>query len=129
MTHAIHLSILAKMAGICRLPSSAGIPAWAGEGEFISITRSSDELSIICPEDAIPTGTPCEKGWRVMKLEGPFKFSEIGILAAILEPLARARVSILAVSTFDTDYVLVKNDHLAHARVTLEGNGFIFSSP
>jgi hypothetical protein len=126
LTRPIHLSILAQKAGICRLPSNAGIPAWAGAGEFASITRTSDELSIICPEDAIPSGIPGEKAWRVMKLEGPFEFSEIGILAAILEPLARAGISILAVSTFDTDYVLVKEDCLARAREVLIAEGFIF---
>lgn len=126
MNHAIQLSILAQMAGICRLPSSAGIPAWAGESEFISITRTADELSIICPEENIPPEIRCESGWRVIKMEGPFAFTEIGILVRALQPLARAGISILAVSTFDTDYVLIKDDCLAQARAMLETEGFIF---
>ena len=128
MSEIIHLTILAGEAGICRLTPGSEIPSWAIQTGFYSITRTTDELSIICPVETIPDGVACETGWRVIKLEGPFEFSEIGILARILEPLAGARISILALSTYDTDYVLVKDDKLARARGVLDSAGFIFTN-
>ena len=85
------------------------------ESGFCSVTRTLDELSVVCLEDIVPEGVRCEKGWRALKLEGPFEFSEVGVLASVAGPLAEAGVSIFAVSTFDTDYVLVKDEQLESA--------------
>jgi hypothetical protein len=100
---------------ICRLDPGKPIPTWALEGPFYSITHSADELSIICDSRAIPKGMKTDNGWRAIQLEGPFDFSLIGIMLSVTTPLAEAGVSILAVSSFDTDYVLVKGINLANA--------------
>jgi uncharacterized protein len=94
---------------VCRFPSDAAIPVTMG-ASFISVTRTADELSIVCPADHVPQNIRCEAPWTCFKLEGPFAFTLTGVLASFLDPLAKAGVSIFAVSTFDTDYVLVKQE-------------------
>ena len=81
-------------------------------GNFSSITRTSDELSIVCPQSNVPIGIECEKDWRCLKVEGKLEFSQTGILASLATPLANAGISIFAISTFDTDYLLVKEEKL-----------------
>ena len=78
---------------------------------------------MVCPEEVVPEDVRSEGGWLALKLEGPFEFSEVGVLASVTAPLAEAGVGIFAVSTFDTDYVLVKEDHLASAVAALRGRG------
>lgn len=94
---------------VCRLPASSAVPPWAfAKGPLSSITRSERELSIICGEGAVPTGVRCERGWRVMKVENPLNFAQTGILVSLAAPLADAGVSIFTVSTFDSQYLMVK---------------------
>lgn len=95
---------------VCQLPPTASIPAWAEGAAFISITRTAEELSIVCPSNHAPQNGKCESPWTCFKLEGPFAFVLTGVLASFLDPLAGAGVPIFAVSTFDTDYVLVKEE-------------------
>ncbi len=92
---------------VCRLAPDTLPPAWALQGSFYSITRTPDELSIVCAESAVPDGTRCEKDWACLQLAGPFDFGLTGILEAFLRPLAEASVPIFALSTFDTDWVLI----------------------
>lgn len=99
----------------------AGAPGVGGS--FLSITRTADELSVVCPEEYAPEGAAVEVGWRAMKVEGTLDFSLVGILASISAPLADAGVGIFVVSTFDTDYVLVKEASLERAVSALEGAG------
>ncbi len=106
------LTLLEARLGICRLDATSEVPPWATAATLFSVTRTADELSIVCPEEFVPDGVRCERGWRGFKLEGPFEFSEVGILSAVAVPLAEAGVGIFAVSTFDTDYVLVKEERL-----------------
>ena len=105
----LNLSLLEGRLAICRLDANQPIPAWAGAGGFCSITRTAVELSIVCDEDRVPAEVRQEAGWRAFRVEGPLPFDATGILAAIAAPLAAAGVPIFAVSTFDTDYVLVKD--------------------
>lgn len=105
---------------IARLPPDAPIPEWAESAVFSSHTRTREELSIVCPESAVPDGVRQERGWAMLKLAGPFPFTDVGILSAFLAPLASEGVSILAISTFDTDYVLVRRTDLARALGALE---------
>ncbi len=107
---------------VCRLPPDAQLPLFA-ETEFTSITRTAEELSIVCPIDQAPQNTKCESPWTCFKLEGPFAFSLTGVLAAFLNPLAERGVPIFAVSTFDTDYILVKEEHVASALDALQAAG------
>jgi hypothetical protein len=108
---------------VCRLDPTAEVPDWAIAGGFFSVTRTAEELSVVCPEDSVPEDVRCEGGWRALKLEGPFEFSEVGVLASVAVPLAEAGVGIFAVSTFDTDYVLVKEEQLEPAVAALRGRG------
>ena len=117
MTSSTHrFSVLSGPWTILRLPADAPVPPWAWLlHEFISITRTPDELSIVCPEDAAPPGGRAEAGWAVLKIEGPFPFEHVGVLASFTTPLAAAGISLFAISTFDTDYVLIKADQLSAA--------------
>ena len=85
----------------------------------MSITVTGDEVSVMCPESSIPSGLTTDLGWRVMKVMGPFPFSTVGIMASLTAPLAAAGISLLAVATYDTDYVLVKADKLDAALAAL----------
>ncbi|QIN85223.1 ACT domain-containing protein [Rubrobacter tropicus] len=115
----MRLSVLDGRTGVCRLAPDSEIPAWVTSGGFCSVTRTTDELSIACPEASVPGDVRCERGWRALKLEGPFEFSEVGVLASVTAPLAEAGVAVFAVSTFDTDYVLVKEERLELAVAAL----------
>jgi uncharacterized protein len=113
------LRLLPGRYAICRLAADAAVPSWASGGDFSSVTRTPDELSVVCAEAGAPDGVKCERGWRILQVAGPLEFSLTGVLAAIAAPLASAGVSIFAISTFDTDYVLVKEDNLAEAAAAL----------
>jgi uncharacterized protein len=112
---------------VCRLDATSIVPDCAIEGDFFSVTRTGDELSVVCPEEMVPDNERSEEGWRALKLEGPFEFSEVGVLASVAAPLAEARVGIFVVSTFDTDYVLVKEEQLESAVAALRGLGHVVS--
>jgi uncharacterized protein len=115
--------LLAGHMSICRLDATSMVPDWAVEGGFFSVTRTDDELSVVCPEKVVPDEARSEGGWRVLKLEGPFEFSEVGVLASVAAPLAEAGVGIFVVSTFDTDYVLVKEEQLQPTMAALRWQG------
>lgn len=103
------LTALPDRYAVIRLDAGSAIPHWAVQTPgFFSVTRTADELSVVCGERHVPTSIDAERGWRGFKLEGPFPFNAVGVLKSVLDPLAEARVGILAISTFDTDYVLVK---------------------
>ncbi|MBI3670440.1 MAG: ACT domain-containing protein [Acidobacteria bacterium] len=106
------LSVLPEPFAICRLEEDAPIPAWALRGRFVSITRTADELSIVCPESDVPQEIRAQRGWRCIKVQGPLDFSQTGILASLAEPLAEARISLFAQATYETDYVLVEGQQL-----------------
>ena len=116
------LSVVPDVLVICRLERDAVIPAWA-TGEFVSITRTSDELSIVCAERDVPSDVKADRDWQALKIEGPLDLSLTGVLASIAMPLAEAKINIFAISTFDTDYVLVKADRVAEAIGVLRNAG------
>jgi uncharacterized protein len=109
------LLLLKETFGICSFPKDVHIPDWAFLGGFFSITRTADELSIVCPEKNIPEETQSEKNWRAFKIDGVLDFSLVGILAQISQVLANAGISIFAISTYNTDYILLKNEKLEEA--------------
>jgi len=113
------LSVLSERLAVCRLGPGSGVPAWAMKGAFFSITRTADELSIVCSEGDVPPGVTCERCWRALKLEGPFDFAATGILVAVAGPLAEAGISLLPIGTYDTDYVLVREGELERAVAVL----------
>ena len=108
---------------VCRLEPHQPVPDWAWTGEFVSLTRTGDELSIVCDAKAVPDGVKLEAGWACLKLQGPFAFELTGILSRVLAPLHDAGVGIFAVSTFDTDYVLLKRVQLRAGVAALEAAG------
>jgi hypothetical protein len=108
---------------VCRLAPDAPFPAWSLEGGFFGVVRTQDEVSIVCSEDRVPDGMLAERGFVTLKLEGPFPFSMSGVLASFLQPLAEAQVPIFAISTFDTDYVLIKREDLEQAVIALAAAG------
>lgn len=108
---------------VCRLPSHAAPPDWAWNGPFTSVTRTADELSIVCLADNLPADVKSKHHWICLKLEGPFAFSEVGILASFINPLVKNGVPIFAISTYDTDYVLVSEEYAAIAPGALRDAG------
>lgn len=112
MTRALTLSILPDVYAVCRLDPNASIPSWVTKRDFFSITRTRDELSIVCPQRDVPAGIQCERDWRCLKVDGTLDFALTSVLVSLAAPLAEAGISIFAISTFDTDYVLVKQENL-----------------
>ena len=122
----LHLTILAGEFAVCRLsPELVTIPTWAFAGHWYTFTRTDDELSIVCPAPLVPDDVQAERGWCLLRLTGPFPFEMTGVLAAVLAPLATEEIPIFALSTFDTDYVLLKTPDLARAVDALRGAGHL----
>lgn len=109
------LIILEEPLAVCRLPAEAPSPEWARGNGLLALIRTSEELSIVCREEYPPLDVPSEKGWRAMKVQGPLEFSQVGVVASLAVPLAQAGVSIFVLSTFETDYLLVKTEWLVRA--------------
>ena len=118
------LELLPDSYAVCRLDKNAPVPDWATQGLFSSITRTARELSVVCPDARVPAGVKKESGWKVLMLEGPLDFSLTGVLASLTGPLARESVSVFALSTYDTDYLLVKQEQLEKAIQVLRAEGY-----
>ena len=104
---------------ICRLESQAEIPAWGMKGPFWTLSRSEEELSLVCSCDLVPEGMVHEGPWRALRVAGPLDFSLTGIVAGLSAPLAAAGIPVFVISTYDTDYLLVKSSRLGAAREAL----------
>jgi len=117
------LTVLPESFAICRLSVDEAVPEWAMLGEFVSITHTSDELSIVCAEKNVPSDVKADRGWRALQVEGPLDLALTGILASLAQPLAKAQINIFAVSTFDTDYLLVTGYNLFRACEVLQQAG------
>ncbi|MEC9282626.1 MAG: ACT domain-containing protein [Bdellovibrionota bacterium] len=107
------------------LPNSP-IPDWALQSDFFSISKTPDELSIVCKSECVPVDMDANKSWALLKVLGPLDFSLTGVLNSITNPLAQEKISIFAVSTFDTDYLLVKQSEVQNSKACLEKAGFEF---
>ncbi|MFC4640439.1 ACT domain-containing protein [Deinococcus hohokamensis] len=121
MSARLTLSVLPERYAVVQLPPNTPLPALAGA--FWSVTWTPEEVSLVCEEAQVPAGAQSAGGWVALKLHGPFEFTLTGILAAVLNPLRDAGVGIFALSTFNTDYVLVAADRLAEATGTLRAAG------
>ena len=113
MPQTFTLTILAETFAVSRLDKRTSVPTWACSGIWWSVTRTNDELSIVCPEAQVPAEVASNRGWKCLKVAGPLNLTLSGVLASLLEPLAQAGISVFSVSTFDTDYLLVKTENLA----------------
>jgi hypothetical protein len=123
------LAIFPHLFAICRLHPDGFIPHWALLGDFVSLTRTNTELSIICPQENVPDDTAeAERGWRCIKVDGPFDFSVPGVHASLALPLAEADISVIAIATYETDHVLIKEEEMEYAVQTLTRAGHKFRS-
>src|SRR5687767_6682629 len=107
-------TLLPDRYAIVRLDAADAAPAWP-RGDFVSITRTAEELSIVCREDAVPGTVRADRGWRCLALQGPFALDATGVASEFTRVLAAAGVSVFVVSTFDTDYVLVPDRAIERA--------------
>lgn len=126
------LRVLHVTFGVCRLDAGAVVPSGLLESEFFSITRTPEELSIVAPEEELsqlPAEARIEGGWTCLKVEGPLDLSLTGVLATLSGTLARAGVALFAISTYDTDYLLIKNGNLDSAISALSKAGHTVEGP
>jgi hypothetical protein len=119
----LKLVVLNGELAVARLGADEAIPPWAAEGGVSSVTRTADELSVVCAAAGVPSNVRAERGWRCLQVVGNLDFSLTGVLASIAAPLAAAELSIFAISTYDTDYVLVRERDLAEAIGCLKAAG------
>jgi uncharacterized protein len=129
MSAKLKLALLPETLAICRLERDAPVPTWALDGSFVSITRNADELSIVCPQDQIPNGIKRDEGWRCLKVEETMDVSVTGVLASLTTPLAFEGISVFAISTYGTDYLLVQKRYLEKAIMTLMRSGHHIEYP
>ncbi len=120
---ALKFSAVMGRFAICRLAADAAIPEWALRGSLHCVTRTSEELSIVCSAENIPADVEANAPWSCFKIAGPIPFEQVGVLAAFIEPLSARGISIFAISTFDTDYVLVKEEFASRAMEALQEAG------
>lgn len=119
------LVLLSDHLAVCRLAADAPFPEWARSGDLLGLVRTRDELSVVCAERFVPPEVRAERGWRVLQVQGPLDFSMVGVLASLALPLARAGISIFALSTYETDYILFKESALERAIHALTQAGFL----
>lgn len=125
----LELRLLPGRLAVVQLPGAAAVPVWADGPGVVSITRRAGELSVVCAEERVPPDARAERGWRALEVQGPIAFQEVGVLHALTGPLARAAVSLFALSTFDTDLVLVREEALLRAREALHAAGHRVDDP
>lgn len=116
------LYLLPHILGIARLNPTSNVPSYVWDQPFLAIIRTPNELTIVSRVEALMECEPIEPGWRALEVEGPLDFSLTGILASLASPLAAAQISIFALSSFDTDYVLVRETDLEAAIQVLTQN-------
>ncbi len=108
---------------VIRLAPDATVPDWSTKGDFTSITRTTEELSIVCPAESVPSDLASPQRWICLKLEGPFPFSQTGVLLSFIEPLSSNGIPIFAIATYDTDYVLIQEEWAGSAIDILQQAG------
>ena len=119
----LDLSLLPHRYAVCQFHPDKHIPYWALLGDFVSLTRTHEELSIVCQQDNVPEDVEAERGWRCLQVQGAFDFTEAGVNASLAIPLAEADISVLAIATYATDYLLIKEENVEQALQVLEQAG------
>lgn len=119
----LSLSLLPDMYAVCQFHPDKHIPYWALIGNFVSLTRTPQELSIVCQQDNVPAEIEAERGWRCVQVQGAFDFSVSGVNASLAVPLAEADISVLAIATYSTDYLLLKEKDVERALQVLKHFG------
>jgi uncharacterized protein len=123
MSHQLTITVHPEKYTICRLEAGASVPVWASGARFLSVTRTAFELSVVCEDTMVPEAVHAERDRRLLQIEGTLAFALTGVLASVAEPLAKAEISIFAVSTYDTDYLLVSEKDLHRAMEVLDAAG------
>jgi hypothetical protein len=123
MSRPLTIVTLEKSYAICRLEPDAAVPDWAVSATFCSVTRTKNELSIVCEAERVPQEVKAERNRRVLRIEGPLAFDLTGVLTSVAVPLADAGISIFSVATYDTDYILVSEEDFQEATRVLEAAG------
>ena len=126
-TPRLRLDLRPERFAVTRLEAGAPVPDWASVSAFASITRTANELSVVCVESSVPNAPPARRGLRCLSVRGPLDFAQVGVLAALARPLAEAGVSIFVVSTFDTDHLFVPDESLDVALESLRRAGHVVS--
>jgi uncharacterized protein len=119
----VQLYALDELYAVVRLEPDADIPSWARTGHFWSVTRSDSELSVVCPQEQVPPDASAERGWCAFEVAGPLDFSLTGIVASLVTPLADEDIPLFVVSTFETDYLLVREHDLHRSVAALTSAG------
>lgn len=127
-SRALQLIVVPERLAVVRLEPHAAVPSWARAGAFVSVTRTEDELSIVCPASAVPAEVPCEGPFARIQVRGPLAFSETGVLVSLALPLSEAGISLFALSTYDTDHILVAEEDCDRALEALEAAGHRISA-
>lgn len=117
------LEVVPGELAICRLPPDAPVPSWGTRGEVTAAIRTGESLTLMVPAARVPAETDASRGWRALRVAGVFAFSEVGVIVAVATPLAAAGVSIMPLATYETDYVLVRDEQLALAVRVLRDAG------
>lgn len=123
MSHQLTITVHPERYAICRLEPDADLPVWAPGTKFLSATRTPLEFSVVCEEAHVPQSVHAERNRRLLQIEGTLAFALTGVLASVAEPLAKAQISIFAVSTYDTDYLLISDKDLQQATQVLDAAG------
>ena len=119
----LSLVLLPQLYAVCQFHPDQHIPFWALIGDFVSLTRTSEELSIVCQQENVPEDIQAERGWRCVQVQGAFDFTISGIHASLAVPLANADISVLAIATYATDYLLMKEKDVERAIAVLSQSG------
>jgi hypothetical protein len=119
----VQLYALDDLYAVVRLEPDADIPSWARTGHFWSVTRSDSELSVVCPQEQVPSDASAERGWCAFEVAGPLDFSLTGVVASLVTPLADEDIPLFVVSTFETDYLLVREHDLHRSVAALTSAG------
>ncbi len=119
------LVVLPRNYGMCKFGAKALVPAWVDSGDFWSVSRTPDELAIVCEERLIPVGVHSEGGFSCLKVIGPLEFSTVGVISSLMSTLAASGISIFVISTFDTDYLFVRQTALPDAIDALRESGHV----
>ena len=119
------ISVLKDDYAVCRLSAFEPLPDWVLKSSLSSITRTPEEYSVVCPHEAIPMQDKfsCESEWKCLKVHGPLDFSEVGIISNLTSLLAKAQISVFVISTYETDYILVKKMNVDKAAKVLSDSG------
>jgi hypothetical protein len=122
-SRSLEIQLLPQHFAMVRLAPDAPIPDWATRGPFFSVSRTAEELSVVTETQNVPGSVQSQAGWRILKVQGPFVLTEVGVLASLASPIAEAGVSLFALSTYDTDYLLIGAEQLEKAASALERAG------